>query len=214
MTEVIALLGSWSLGSCELKRASCPRWPPGGLTTYAESVPLLLVAMLAVVALIALMPLSLIQRYRVGTSRRRARGWLATINLVGIAVSIVLFVAGAAMTNIWVPDALTYTAAGLVGGSVLGIFGLLLTRWEPAPGSLHYTPNRWLVLGITLVVTARIAYGFWRGWHTWRSGIEGTSWLVVSGVAGSMAAGAVVLDYYFIYWLGVRRRFNRALKGR
>jgi hypothetical protein len=30
-----------------------------------------------------------------------------------------------------------------------------------------------------------------------------------SGVAGSMAAGAVVLGYYLVYWFGVRRRFKR-----
>jgi hypothetical protein len=76
-------------------------------------------------------------------------------------------------------------------------------------GSLYYTPNRLLVLGITLVVTARVGYGIWRGVHTWRAGLQGESWFGASGVAGSMAAGAVVLGYYLVYWLGVRRRFKR-----
>ena len=172
-------------------------------------MPLLLGAVLFVLALIVLVPLSLIQRYRVGTSRRRARGWLATINVVGTALSAALFLASAAVTNIWVPDAFTYTAAGLTAGCALGLLGLLLTRWEAAPGALHFTPNRPLVLGITLVVTARVAYGFWRGWESWRAGLEGRSWFIVSGVAGSMAAGAVVLGYYLTYWTGVRRRFRR-----
>jgi hypothetical protein len=172
-------------------------------------VPLLLGAVLFVLALIVLIPVSLIQRYRVGTSRRRARGWIATINVVGMALSATLFLASAALTNIWVPDAFRYTVAGLAAGCGLGLLGLLLTRWEPTPGALHYTPNRWLVLGITLVVTARVAYGFWRGWESWRAGLEGRSWFIVSGVAGSMAAGAVVLGYYLTYWTGVRRRFRR-----
>jgi hypothetical protein len=172
-------------------------------------VPLLVVAVLVVLAVVALMPLALVNRYRMGTSRRRARGWLATINVAGTALSVVLFLAGAAVTSIWVPDAFTYTTAGLAAGCVLGALGLSLTRWEPAPGALHYTPNRWLVLGITLLVTARLAYGFWRGWHTWRAGIEGASWVAASGVAGSMAAGAVVLGYYLVYWMGVRRRLRR-----
>jgi hypothetical protein len=89
------------------------------------------------------------------------------------------------------------------------MIGLLLTRWEAEPGALHYTPNRWLVLAITLVVTARLAYGFWRGWQAWRAGIAGNSWFVASGVAGSMAAGAVVLGYYLVYWMGVRRRVRQ-----
>jgi hypothetical protein len=172
-------------------------------------VPLLVVLALVLLALVVLIPISLVQRYRVGTSRRRARGWLATINVVGIALSAVSLLLGAAVTNMWVPHALAYTAAGLIGGCALGLLGLLLTRWEPAPGSLHYTPNRLLVLGITLVVTARIAYGFWRGWETWRAGARGGSWVVTWGVAESMAAGAVVVGYYLAYWIGVRRRLNR-----
>jgi glucose-6-phosphate-specific signal transduction histidine kinase len=171
-------------------------------------VPLLILPVLIVLAVVALVPFSIVQRYRMGTSRQRARGWLTTINLAGIALSAILFLAGAAVTTVWVPHAFTYTAAGLVIGCVLGFIGLWLTRWEPAPGSLHYTPNRWLVLGITLVVTARLIYGFWRGLHTWRAGVEGASWFGAAGIPGSMAAGAVVLGYYLAYWVGVRRRLK------
>lgn len=165
--------------------------------------------LLAVLASIALLPLSLVQRYRVGTARRLARGWVANINLFLLALSVVLFIMGAAATNFWVPQALVYTLMGLAGGFVLGVLGLVLTRWEVTLRSLHYTPNRWLVLGITLVVTARVMYGFWRGWESWRSGLDGGSWLVAAGVAGSLAAGAVVLGYYLTYWIGVRRRITR-----
>jgi hypothetical protein len=174
-------------------------------------VPLVVLALLlfAVLASIALLPLSLIQRYRVGTARRVARRWVASINLFMLALSIVLFLMGAAVTNFWVPQAVLYTLMGLAGGVVLGVLGLMLTRWEATSRSLHYTPNRWLVLGITLIVTARVMYGFWRGWQSWRLGLDGGSWLVVSGVAGSLAAGAVVLGYYFTYWIGVRRRITR-----
>ncbi len=172
-------------------------------------MPLLIVPVLVVLALIALIPVSLVQRYRMGTSRQRARGWLAAINLVGLTLSCLLFLASAAVTSIWVPNALKYTAAGLGTGCVLGIVGLWLTRWEPGIESLHYTPNRLLVLAVTLVVTARVLYGFWRGWHTWRAGLHDESWFVVAGVAESMAAGAVVLGYYLAYWIGVRRRIRR-----
>jgi hypothetical protein len=173
-------------------------------------VPLVIgVALLALLASIALFPLVLVQRYRAGTSRQLARGWLATINLVGLAVSVMLFVLGAAMTSIWVPDALRYTVVGLAGGCALGMIGLALTRWEPGSRALHFTPNRWLVLAITLVVTGRVLYGFWRGWQSWRSAVDGSSWLVASGAAGALAAGAVVLGYYLTYWTGVRRKLVR-----
>lgn len=172
-------------------------------------MPLLLVPLLFVLAMLLLIPVSLIQRYRVGTSRQRARGWLAGLNLFALLLSTFLFLLSAAITSVWIPEALLYTAGGLATGFVLGLLGLWLTRWERGPGTLHYTPNRLLVLGITLMVTLRIGYGFWRGWESWRAGLSGGSWFVASGVAGSLAAGAIVLGYYLVYWIGVRRRLRR-----
>ena len=164
----------------------------------------------AILLAILLMPISLVQRYRVGTSRRQARGWVITINLAAIVFSACVFLVSAAVTNIWIAGAFRYALGGLVGGSVLGIVGLLLTRWEYSPRGLHYTPNRWLVLAITLIVSARIAYGFWRSWQAWRLAEGDTSWIAASGVTGSLAAGAVVLGYYLTYWLGVRQRTRGA----
>jgi hypothetical protein len=175
-------------------------------------LPLLLlplVILLALAALIALIPLALVQRYRIGTSRQRARGWLATINLVGLALSGLVLLSSAAVTTIWVPWTLTYTAVGLATGAGLGIVGLWLTRWEPLGDALYYTPNRLLVLAVMLVVAGRLLYGAWLGWERWRAGLEGESWFVAAGVAGSMAAGAVVIGYYLAYWIGVRRRARR-----
>jgi hypothetical protein len=171
-------------------------------------VPLLAFGLIlfAILATIALLPLSIIQRYRVGTSRQRARGWLITLNLFGLSVSTLLFVIGAAVMNIWVPQAFPYTLSGLAGGFALGLLGLALTRWEVLPHSVHYTPSRALILTITLVVTARLLYGLWSGWHHWRAAVGGDEWLAQSGAAGSLAAGAVVLGYYVVYWAGVRRR--------
>ncbi|PYR88393.1 MAG: DUF1453 domain-containing protein [Acidobacteria bacterium] len=175
-------------------------------------MPLLLLAaalILLVLLSIALLPFSFVLRYRAGTARRPARGWMVTLNLVGLSLSSVLFLLTAAFTTRWVPGAFRYALTGFGVGCVLGTLGLLLTRWEPGSRALYYTPNRWLVLGITLVVTARVGYGFWRTWHAWRAAYEHTSLIVVSGVSGSLAAGAVVLGYYVTYWAGVRRRIRR-----
>lgn len=171
-------------------------------------VPLVLVGLVFIAALLALIPFSMVQRYRMGTSRQRARGWLATINIVGFGISATMFLFGAAISSTWIPHAFTYAAGGLAAGSMLGIAGLRLTRWEHAPGALHYTPNRWLVLGVMLVVTGRIVYGLFRAWHAWQTGVADVNWMGVSSLAGSIAAGALVLGYYFVYWLGVRRRLR------
>ncbi|HVR70352.1 MAG TPA: DUF1453 domain-containing protein [Vicinamibacteria bacterium] len=175
----------------------------------------LLVALAVALALpllfLALMPLSLVLRYRAGTARRLARGWVAALNVLAIAFSAAIFLAVAAATSVWVPRAFAYGVAGMAGGCLLGLLGLWLSRWDETPRSLHYTPNRWLVLAVTLVVTSRLLYGFWRGWHAWRTTPDDASWLAAAGVAGSLAAGALVLGYYLAYWTGLwlRLRLHR-----
>jgi hypothetical protein len=169
----------------------------------------LLVIILVLFALVVLIPISIVQRYRTGTMRRRAQGWLVTINLAGIAVSITLFLISAALTSIWIPQSFTYAAAGVGVGLGIGVIGLLLTRWEYFPGTLYYTPNRWLVLALTLAVAGRIGYGFWRTYETWTLLGGDAGWVAASGVTGSLAAGGVILGYYLVYWAGVRRRSAR-----
>ena len=165
----------------------------------------LLVIVLVLFASVVLIPLTLVQRYRAGTMRRQARVWLVTLNVVGLTLSIILFVLSAALTNIWIPEAFTYASLGVVGGLVLGVVGLAATRWEHARGVLFYTPNRWLVLAITLAVAARIGYGLWRTYQAWQTFGGSLSW-ATTGVAGSLGAGALILGYYWMYWFGVRRR--------
>lgn len=172
-------------------------------------VALAVVLLGALLLFVLLLPLSLVQRYRVGKARRLARGWMVTTNLVSMGISVAIFLAGAAITSVWVPRALPYATLGLLGGAVLGWLGLLASRWEPTPAGLHYTPNRLLVLAITLVVTARIAYGLWRGWYVWQDNPGETGWLEALGVAGSLAAGGVVIGYYTAYFAGLRRRLRR-----
>lgn len=175
-------------------------------------MPLLAIAavlLLVVLVPVALVPLSIVLRYRASTARRLARGWVATVNLVGLTISVALFLFTAALTNIWVPRAFVYSLLGLLGGGLLGLLGLFWSRWETTPTTLYYTPHRGLVLALTLVVTTRMAYGIWRGLHAWQTTPEDASWLANSGAAGSLAAGAVVLGYYFMYWVGIWRRQRR-----
>jgi hypothetical protein len=87
------------------------------------------------------MPLSLVMRYRSGTTRRPARAWVATFNLAALGFSAGCLLLGSALSSVWVPWAFTYTLAGFAAGCVLGGLGLWLSRWEATSGSLHYTPN-------------------------------------------------------------------------
>lgn len=174
-------------------------------------MPLIALAfvLLVPIVLVLAMPLGLVQRYRVGKARRLGRKWAATLNLVMLGLSVAIFLWAAAITNYWVPKAFLYSMAGIATGGLLGFLGLILTHWEEAPRTLHYTPNRWLILIITLAVTTRLLYGFWRGWQAWTTAGPDTSWLVAAGAANSMAVGAVVLGYYLTYAAGVYRRLGR-----
>lgn len=174
-------------------------------------MPLVLVAFILLLPLIviALLPLTIVQRYRVGTARRIGRPWFARLNLLLLAFSTALFVISSAVMNTWVPNALLHVAGGLAAGGLLGLLGLKWTRWEPTAAAIHYTPNRPLVLLLTVAVAARLIYGFWRGWQAWGNSGSASSWLVASGVAGSLGVGAVILGYYLTYWAGVSRRLRR-----
>ena len=172
-------------------------------------MPLLLLVLLLPLLVVALTPLILIQRYRVGTARRLARPWVATLTLGGMLFSTSFYLLGAAVTTAWAPGALWYSALGLAAGLVLGGFGLTLTRWEHTPRALHYTPNRWLVLGVTLIVSARIVYGLWHSWAAVRAGLGGGSALAAFGVAESLGAAGVVLGYYLAFSAGVHGRVRR-----
>ena len=173
-------------------------------------MPLLLVLLLIPLLVVVAIPVSLVTRIRRGTMRRRARGWVITANVVAVAISTAMFLIGALVTSRWAPDVLRYSLAGLGAGAVLGFIGFALTRWESIRGVVHYTPNRWLVLGVTLVVAARIVYGFWRVYAAWQAGSDQIAAVAASGLAMSMAAAAVVLGYYLIYWIAVRRRVSRS----
>jgi hypothetical protein len=160
-------------------------------------------------AIVALIPLLLVQRYRVGSRRRMARPWVARANVYAMAISAVVFLLSAAAIGIWVPAALVSAAEGMTVGAALGMAGLWLSRWERTGRSLHYTPNRWLVLGLTLLVAARILYGLARGLLSFDPAADHASIVSSFGVAGSLAVGAVVVGYYLAYAIGVRRRIRR-----
>jgi uncharacterized membrane protein YidH (DUF202 family) len=136
---------------------------PRALLMLLLILPLLLVFLLAVG--LVLVPLSLWQRYRYGHKRRRAFGWLVQLNAWMLLLTLPGFLAAAWLGSVWSEDALRDAAIGLLAGGLLGFLGLWLTRFERLQGALHYTPNRWLVLALTLLVALRIVLGFWWTWH-------------------------------------------------
>ena len=167
-------------------------------------------ALLVVFVLVLSTPFLLIIRYRAGTARRPARRGIVTVNLLSLLLSTALFLWIAAITNFWVPRAFGYSLIGFSVGVLLGLLGLILTRWEPTDRGFYYTPNRVLVLLITLAVATRMLYGIWRVWHAWQATGHDSSWLASAGIPGSMSVGAVVLGHYLTYFGGILWRLRNS----
>jgi hypothetical protein len=179
-------------------------------------VPFLLIP-LVLLLIIAFVPLLLLMRFWLGSVRRRARPWVARINVIVLAVSAALFLLSATIVNGWVPNALKSAVIGLGSGALLSLLGIAFTRWEETSGSLFYRPNRWFALLIPGALTVRLLYWTARAWHAWPGSADTASWLTAAGTAGSVGVGAVVAGYYFGYAAGVwnrLRQFDRRHRSR
>jgi hypothetical protein len=122
-------------------------------------------------------------------------------------VSVLMFIFSAWLAGYWVDAALVHAVAGLGVGVLLGFAGLALTRFEATPQGLYYTPNRWLVLALTLVVAGRIAYGLLRMQQAWAADAH-AAWLSQQGTV--LAVAGLLLGHYLAYAWGLRRRIRRA----
>ncbi len=169
-------------------------------------LPVLLVGM--VLLWLLLLPVLLLQRYRLGRARQRAIGWVVGANAWLLLVSAGFLLAGAWLGQRWIADALPFAAAGLAAGIPLGLLGVRLAAFEFTTKGLFHTPNRWLVLLLTLAVAARIALGLWQGWLHLRSGGEVHGLLAEQG--SLFALGALLLGYYLAYAWGLRRALRKA----
>ena len=167
-------------------------------------IPLLVLGVIALWAL--LLPLSLLQRYRTGKARRRAWPPGVRINAWLLLASAALFLLGAWIGGRWIEAAAGHALVGLACGVLLGIVGLWLTRFERNAQGLHYTPNAWLVLALTLLVLARIALGVWQALERWTARVPLPE--LLAGHASLFAVGGLLLGYYLAYTWGLKRRLG------
>lgn len=177
-------------------------------------MPLLIVPVVILVLLalwLLLLPVSLWQRYRLGKARRRAWPWLVKLNGWVLLVSLLLFLLSMVITHFWWPGALAYAAAGVAMGLALGVIGLWLSHFESTPQGLYYTPNPWLILGLTLLVTARIVMGFVEVWRYWQ-GNQSLAMIPLLDHASLFAIAGLLLGYYLAYTWGLRRRLPRRIR--
>ena len=181
-------------------------------------MPLLLLLPLLILAIMALwavlLPISLIQRYRLGRKRRRVIAWANSLNAWLLLVSLAAFFVSAWMTTRWLPDALSMAGVGFAVGIGLGVLNLAISRREVEAGKFHITPNAVLVLAITLLVAGRILLGLWQ---LYEHGFQlhpiqrEEAWFLRP--ASLFALGGLLLGHYFAWCWGLRAMLRRALPG-
>jgi hypothetical protein len=175
-------------------------------------VPIILFALLLFVLLAigGVVLLSLALRYRAGTARRQGLRWVANLNVWMTSFSAVLFLAFTFPISFWLGTAFRFALIGICFGGILGLLGLVLTRWESQPEGLFYTPSRWLALLVSLAIVARFVYGWWHATHSGSSAPSGQHWLMTaSGTELSLAVAAGLISYYLVYSIGVRLQLAR-----
>jgi len=177
-----------------------------------SAVPIILFALLLFVVLAfgGVVLLSLALRYRAGTSRRQARRWVATMNVWMTSFSALVFLFIAFLMSFWLGPTLQFALGGFAAGGLLGLLGLVLTRWEVQQAGLFYTPSRSVAVVITFAITARFLYGWWHATHPGNS-LPGQQHWLTSGSATqfSFAVGAGLISYCLVYAIGVRLRMLR-----
>lgn len=175
-------------------------------------MPLLLLLPLVLLAFVALwlvlLPISLWTRYASGRARRRAQGWVVRGNAWLLAMSLPIFLLSSWFATHWMDDALRDAGLGLLIGIVVGTAGVWVTRFERNASGLFYTPNRWVVLGLTSIVALRVVAGLWMTWRHVSGDVSGAlaHWLDAgawTGVAG------LLLGYALAYTWGLRGRLAR-----
>lgn len=169
-------------------------------------LPVLLAAL--VVLWVLLLPALLLLRYRTGRARQRAIGWVVRTNAWMLLVSAVSLLAGAWLAQRWIDDALPFASGGLAAGILLGMLGTRLASFERTNAGMFHTPNRWLVLLLTLVIALRIGLGAWQAWLHLHAGHAPASLLDRQG--SLFALGGLLLGYYLAYAWGLRRALRSA----
>ena len=97
------------------------------------------------------------RRLRRDIERQKLRRLRKIIGIVLLsAISLALLIASQFM-----PKLLSGIGAGLVGGAVLGLVGLRLTKLEHTAEGCFYIPDRRIGLALTLLFAGRLAYRFW-----------------------------------------------------
>ncbi len=161
------------------------------------------------IVLLALLPLvawRIYMRFRRMVGRQqlsRVRPWI-TLAIFSIVLVLLAYAARAHV------ERLGWLAAGLTAGGLLAAYGLRLTRFEPTPQGLFYTPNAYLGIALSLLFFGRILYRV-----TEVYAISTAAAPTPPSFAGSpltLSTFGLIAGYYVTYAIGLMLWRNRELR--
>ena len=163
------------------------------------------------ITLLVLLPLlawRVYARFRRMVGRQRLssiRPWVT----LAIFPTLVLLLGFAAYSH---PERLWWLAAGLSLGSLLGVFGLRKTQFEPTPQGLFYTPNVHLGIALSLLFVARILYRVVQVYAFEPAVPHGMGDFARSPL--TLAVFGLLAGYYIAYAVGLIRWRFRVLRAK
>lgn len=163
------------------------------------------------VTLLVLIPLfawRIYTRFRRQVGRQRLSRIRPRITLV-IYTTLLALLGFAAHAH---PQLLGWLAGGVSLGSLLGIFGLSKTQFEPTPKGLFYTPNVHLGIALSVLFVARLAYRLFEVYAIKPTEPHGMDDFVHSHL--TLAVFGLLAGYYLTYAIGLIRWRFRVLRAK
>jgi hypothetical protein len=102
-------------------------------------------------------------------------------------------------------------ALGLLGGAVLGIVALRLTRFEIDGADDRYFPNPWIGLALTTLLIGRLLYRFMVIWPALSQGAASGAYPGMQRSPLTLAVLGLLFGYYIAYYAGLLLHHRRVL---
>jgi hypothetical protein len=160
---------------------------------------------LVILALLPLFAWRVYMRFRRMVGRQRlstARPWIT----LGIFSAVIVVLAFAAQGHL---ERLEWLAVGLPVGTGLALYGLRVTRFEPTPQGLFYTPNAYLGIAMSLLFFGRIAYRLVEVYDI--AATHGKPNFMSSPI--TLAVFGLIAGYYVVYAIGLLLWRSRVSAG-
>jgi hypothetical protein len=142
----------------------------------------------------------------VGVARHPGGAWASTVLAVSFLIAAAALLGATVELGRLAPKARPAVMGALGIGVLVGLLAFTLSTWQNHRGIVYFHPNQRVTLVITGLTMLRIAYGLWLLWSASGSVSVDRRWMASVGMAGTLAAAAVLTGYGLGFWGAVRAR--------